>query len=66
MTHPDDVSALFSPIKRNNMAKSVLEGAIWDLYAKRENIPLSGALDGKKNTIDVGISIGSNLLCINY
>ncbi|GAB3790553.1 o-succinylbenzoate synthase [Virgibacillus kimchii] len=56
--HPEEVSTLFSPIKRNNMAKSALEGAIWDLYAKRENIPLAKALGGTKKVVDVGISIG--------
>lgn len=58
VNHPDDVSKLFEPIKRNNMAKSALEGAIWDLYAKRKNISLAAALGGKKKEIDVGISIG--------
>ena len=58
ISHPDEVSELFKPIKRNNMAKSAIEGAIWDLYAKRKNIPLSKAIGGNKKAIDVGISIG--------
>ncbi|MFA1822284.1 o-succinylbenzoate synthase [Virgibacillus oceani] len=58
ITHPDEVSVLFTPIKRNNMAKAALEGAVWDLYAKRQNISLSRALGGTKTEIDVGISIG--------
>jgi O-succinylbenzoate synthase len=58
IVHPDDVSAIFSPIKRNHMAKAALEGAVWDLYAKRENIPLAQAIGGVKTEIDVGISIG--------
>ncbi|RKQ34026.1 o-succinylbenzoate synthase [Oceanobacillus halophilus] len=58
ISHPDDVSKLFSPIKRNNMAKAAVEGAIWDLYAKRNNITLAEALGGEKKEIDVGISIG--------
>lgn len=56
--HPDDVSKLFEPIKRHNMAKSALEGAIWDLYAKRKNMSLAAVLGGEKQEIDVGISIG--------
>ncbi|MUK87670.1 o-succinylbenzoate synthase [Ornithinibacillus sp. L9] len=56
--HPNDVLDIFSPIRRNNMAKSTLEGAIWDLYAKREGIPLAQLLGGEKTEIDVGISIG--------
>jgi len=56
--HPNQVFDLFKPIKRNNMAKAALEGAIWDLYAKRQNISLAAALGGEKKEIDVGISIG--------
>lgn len=56
--HPSDVSKIFKLIKRNNMAKSALEGAIWDLFAKRENKTLAEVLGGEKKKIDVGISIG--------
>ncbi|QKY71549.1 o-succinylbenzoate synthase [Lentibacillus sp. CBA3610] len=56
--HPNDVKEVFKPVKRNNMAKAALEGAIWDLYAKSETITLSEALGGNKKEIDVGISIG--------
>ncbi|WP_042224338.1 o-succinylbenzoate synthase [Oceanobacillus manasiensis] len=56
--HPDDVSELFTPIKRNNMAKAALEGAVWDLYAKREDITLARALGGTKTEIEAGIAIG--------
>lgn len=58
IVHPDDVSEIFKPFRRNNMAKSALEGSIWDLYAKENNISLAKALGGTKNKIDVGISIG--------
>ncbi|MFD1169833.1 o-succinylbenzoate synthase [Oceanobacillus caeni] len=58
LTHPNDVSKVFQPIRRNNMAKAAIEGAIWDLYAKRENVSLSIALGGDKKKIEVGISIG--------
>lgn len=56
--HPHDVQRIFSAIRRNNMAKSALEGAVWDLYAKRLNKPLAHLLGGTKKTIDVGISLG--------
>lgn len=58
ITHPDEVTKLFAPIRRNNMAKAALEGAVWDLYAKRKNISLAEALGGEKTEIDVGISLG--------
>ena len=56
--HPDEVTDLFKPIKRNNMAKSALEGSIWDLYAKQNKMSLAKALGGTKEKIEVGISIG--------
>ena len=39
------------------MAKAAIESAIWDLYAKKKQIPLSEAIGGRKQ-IEVGISIG--------
>lgn len=56
--HPSELMTVFQPIKRNNMAKSALEGAVWDLYAKRNKKPLYEVLGGNKSTIDVGISLG--------
>jgi o-succinylbenzoate synthase len=58
VNHPDEVSERFQPIRRNNMAKAALEGAVWDLYSKQLGIPLAKALGGTKKEIDVGISIG--------
>jgi o-succinylbenzoate synthase len=55
---PEDFSKLFSWIRRNNMAKSAIESAIWDLYAKQQGISLSEALGGVKEEIEVGVSIG--------
>ncbi|PLR95977.1 o-succinylbenzoate synthase [Bacillus sp. T33-2] len=55
---PEDFSKLFSWIRRNNMAKSAIESAIWDLYAKQQGISLSQALGGEKEEIEVGVSIG--------
>ncbi|MET3683066.1 O-succinylbenzoate synthase [Alkalibacillus flavidus] len=56
--HPEDVDYLFKPFRRNLMAKAAMEGAIWDLYAKQQKIPLATALGGDARTIDVGVSIG--------
>ena len=56
--HPDEVFETFKTFKRNHLAKSSLDGAVWDLYAKEKGIPLSEALGGTKNKIDVGISLG--------
>ncbi|WP_394238784.1 o-succinylbenzoate synthase [Niallia oryzisoli] len=56
--HPDDLNKRFSFIRKNNMAKAAIEGAVWDLYAKRKGISLSRALGGEKKTIEVGVAIG--------
>lgn len=56
--HPDEINELFAFIRKNNMAKAALEGAVWDLYAKRTHQTLSSALGGHKKQIEVGISIG--------
>lgn len=56
--HPKEVSERFAFIRRNNMAKSAVEGAIWDLYAKQQNKPLAEVLGGVAKQIDVGVSIG--------
>ena len=58
ISHPDEVSEIFAPIRKNNMAKAAVEVAIWDLYAKRTNQSLSQALGGVTEKIEVGISIG--------
>lgn len=55
---PEDFSKQFAWIRRNNMAKSAIESAIWDLYAKQQGISLSKALGGEKEEIEVGVSIG--------
>lgn len=56
--HPDNITEIFSPIRRNNMAKAALEGAVWDLYSKQKGLSLAKALGGKRDEIDVGVSIG--------
>lgn len=56
--HPDELLDMFSHIRQNNMAKSTLEGAVWDLYSQEQGISLAKALGGEKSKIEVGISIG--------
>src|SRR5699024_667825 len=55
--HPDEVSELLRPYKRNNLAKSAIDGAVWDLYAKRENKSLSACLGCTRSQIEVGVSL---------
>ncbi|TYP79413.1 o-succinylbenzoate synthase [Paenibacillus methanolicus] len=55
---PEEVSGLFASVRRNHMAIAAIETAVWDLYAKQNGIPLSQALGGEKQEIEVGVSIG--------
>lgn len=58
ITHPDEVNALFAPIRRNMMAKAAIEGAIWDMYARLMNQSLAAVLGGTREKVEVGVSIG--------
>ncbi|OQP07726.1 o-succinylbenzoate synthase [Geobacillus sp. 46C-IIa] len=58
LRHPAELPERFAAIRQNNMAKAALEGAVWDLYAKRLGVPLYQSLGGTKREIEVGVSIG--------
>ena len=44
------------------MAKAGIEGAVWDLYAKRQKKSLATLLGGTKSEIEVGVVIGINTI----
>lgn len=56
--HPEELYDMFSQVRRNMMAKSALDCAVWDLYSKENNISLSKALGGTRKKVETGISIG--------
>ncbi|MGN7477851.1 o-succinylbenzoate synthase [Solibacillus silvestris] len=58
LEHPDDVHERFRSIRRNNMAKAAIEGAVWDIYAQLMKKPLAAVIGGAQEKIEVGISIG--------
>lgn len=58
--HPEELGILFRSIRRNNMAKSALETAYWDLYSKRQQVSLSKILGGKTNKIPSGVVVATN------
>ena len=62
ISHPNEVPGLFQHIKRNRMAKAGIEGAVWDLYAKRQKKSLATLLGGTKSEIEVGVVIGINTI----
>lgn len=56
--HPGEVPGLFRHIRGNNIAKSGMEGAVWDLYARTRGISLREALGGTRRRVAVGVSLG--------
>jgi len=58
IAHPDEAHRLWAFVRGNNMAKAVLDGALWDLYARQEGRSLARVLGGVKKKVPVGISLG--------
>lgn len=55
---PESMQEQFKWIRRNRMAKAAVDCALWDLYAKEQNISLAKALGGTKDKIETGVSLG--------
>ena len=53
-----DISAVLAPIRGNRMAIAGVETAIWDLEARKRNLPLWQHLGGTQEHINCGVSIG--------
>jgi o-succinylbenzoate synthase len=53
-----EVWSLFARVRGHNMAKAALETALWDVEAKRKNVPLAKLLGGTREEIPCGVSIG--------
>jgi len=55
---PEKIQDDFKWIRRNKMAKAAIDCALWDLYAKENNISLAKALGGTRSEIETGVSLG--------
>ncbi|MFY4777278.1 o-succinylbenzoate synthase [Metabacillus sp. RGM 3146] len=62
--HPSDLQPLFGGLKRNNMAKASLEGAVWDYFSKKNGKSLASMLGGTRSEIEAGVVVGLNPLPI--
>ncbi|MEI7724004.1 MAG: o-succinylbenzoate synthase [Bacteroidota bacterium] len=58
LANVDEAIALYAKVRGHMMAKAGLEAALWDAFAKTKNLPLSKMFGGKRDKIDVGVSIG--------
>jgi len=54
----DEAIDAYSKVRGHMMAKAGLEAALWDAFAKSQNISLSKMLGGTRDKVDVGVSIG--------
>lgn len=56
--HPEDLQAVFTPIKRNHMAKAAIDCAVWDMFSKAQGKPLTTVIGGTRDKIEAGVVIG--------
>jgi O-succinylbenzoate synthase len=55
---PADVVSRFQRVRGHPMARAGLEGAVWDLLAQAQGVPLVGMLGGQRDRVPVGVSLG--------
>jgi O-succinylbenzoate synthase len=58
--HPDQLLDRWAGLRGNNMAKTAIELAVWDCYARQQGVPLRTLLGGERTEIEVGASLGMN------
>jgi O-succinylbenzoate synthase len=56
--HPREVLPAFARVRGHEMAKAVLEMAVWELWARRDGVPLWRLLGGRGGEIEAGVSVG--------
>ncbi len=56
--HPRDFPRMVQHLRRNYMAKAGVEAALWDLYCQANGLSLAKVLEGTRETIAVGVSLG--------
>jgi O-succinylbenzoate synthase len=55
---PSDVAPALGRVRGHEMAKAGLEMAVWDLFARKQGVPLYQLLGGRGGTIAAGVSVG--------
>lgn len=55
---PGDVPAVMARVSGNRFAKAGMEIACWDLWCRRQGIPLAKALGGTATSVRAGVSLG--------
>ncbi len=57
-SHPADFQECVANVRGHRMAKAALEMALWDIYGKQNNQSLKNLLNGTKERVGVGVSVG--------
>jgi o-succinylbenzoate synthase len=60
LTHPKDLLQIWKGIRRNAMAKSGMEQAIWDLYAKQQGEYIGNLFGGYRKKVAAGVVVASS------
>jgi O-succinylbenzoate synthase len=55
---PRDLSPALARVRGHEMAKAGLEMAVWDLFARRDGVPLYRLLGGRGGKVAAGVSVG--------
>jgi len=55
---PADVVARFQRVRGHPMARAGLENGVWDLLAQAQGVSLASLLGGRRDRVEVGVSIG--------
>jgi len=58
LAHPRELLPALAAVRGHRMAKAALEMAVWELWARREQLPLYRLLGGTGGEIRSGVSIG--------
>lgn len=58
LEHPRGISQGWKRVRGHPMAKAALESALWDLWARSQDLSLQEALGGVKERVESGISLG--------
>jgi O-succinylbenzoate synthase len=55
---PAELGTFLDPWRGHRMSKAMVEMAVWDLWTKALGLPLSAALGGVRDAVEVGVSLG--------
>jgi O-succinylbenzoate synthase len=58
LQHPRELLPALARVRGHAMAKAALEMAVWELWARRQGVPLYRVLGGRGGRVAAGVSVG--------